>query len=148
VALHARRGDYLLPRSGFIPLAPSYYRRALGVVEAALGLSAPADGGNGEGQAGRPPLHVFTDDPAWCRAHLGGLGWELRIAAGSPEQDLARLASARALVISNSSFSAVAAHLARLRDPATVVVCPDRWLLEEDGRLGDLRGTDWLTVEA
>jgi len=79
---------------------------------------------------------------------LGGIGWELRVETGGPEDDLARLASARALILSNSSFSAVAAHLARLRDPSTPVVCPDRWLLREDGRLGDLRGPDWLVVEA
>ena len=133
VALHARRGDYLHPRSGFVPLQPGYYQRALAALNRPLGP---------------PVLHVFSDDPAWCRAHLGGAGRELRIAAGSPETDLARLASARALILSNSSFSAVAAQLARLRDPSTVVVCPDRWLLVEDGRLGDLRSPDWLTVEA
>jgi hypothetical protein len=144
VALHVRRGDYLLPRSGFHPLPPGYYQRALAALRwrAAPLFEAAASRG------ARPVLHVFTDDPAWCRTHLGGIGWDARIEVGSAEQDLARLASARALVISNSSFSAVAAHLARLRDPSTVVVCPDRWLLEEDGRLGDLRGTGWLTVEA
>jgi hypothetical protein len=133
VALHARRGDYLHPRSGFFPLQPGYYQRALAALN---------------GPLGPPVLHVFSDDPTWCRAHLGGAGWELRIAGGSPETDLARLAAARTLILSNSSFSAVAAQLARLRDPSTVVVCPDRWLLVEDGRLGDLRSPDWLTVEA
>ncbi|MFN9546449.1 MAG: alpha-1,2-fucosyltransferase [Cyanobacteriota bacterium] len=142
VALHARRGDYLHPRSGFFPLQQGYYQRALASLEGSLGLAARGSNGH------LPVLHVFSDDPAWCRTHLGAAGWELRIAAGSPEADLARLAAARALIVSNSSFSAVAAQLARLRDPATVVVGPDRWLLEEDGRLGDLRGPDWLTVKA
>ncbi len=144
LALHVRRGDYLQPRSGFFPLEPAYYRRGLERIEASPALAARA----GLGGASRPVLHLFTDDPAWCRTHLGDAGWDLRIEAGSPEQDLARLAAARVLITSNSSFSAVAAHLARLRDPAAVVLCPDRWLLEEDGRLGNLRSPDWLAVEA
>lgn len=144
LALHVRRGDYLHPRSGFFPLEPGYYRRALERIEETPALAARA----GLGGAGRPVLHLFTDDPAWCRTHLSDAGWDLRIEAGSPEQDLARLATARVLITSNSSFSAVAAHLARLRDPAAVVLCPDRWLLEEDGRLGNLRSPEWLAVEA
>jgi hypothetical protein len=136
LALHVRRGDYLQPRSGFFPLPQAYYQRALAT------LARRSGGGK------RPPLHVFSDDPAWCRAHLSDGGWELRIAAGRPEDDLARLASARALILSNSSFSAVAAQLARLRDPSTPVLCPNRWLLVEDGRPGDLRSPDWLAVEA
>jgi hypothetical protein len=139
VALHARRGDYLHPRSGFLPLQPGYYQRALALLAGPLGE---------EGRGASPVLHVFSDDPAWCRAHLGLPGWEVRVEAGHPETDLARLAAARALILSNSSFSAAAAHLARLRDPATPVIAPDRWLLVEDGRLGDLRGPDWRTVEA
>lgn len=145
IALHVRRGDYLHPRSGFFPLSPGYYERALATLAPPPGPSLPSGEAGG---AGRPPVHVFSDDPAWCRAHLGAGGWEPRIAAGSPETDLARLASARALILSNSSFSAVAAQLARLRDPATPILCPNRWLRLEDGRLGDLRSPDWRTVEA
>lgn len=149
LALHVRRGDYLNPSSGFLPLGPGYYRRALEFVSESPAVAARAGlalGGTSEGR--RPVLHLFTDDPAWCRAHLADSGWDMRIEAGSPERDLARLAAARVLIISNSSFSAVACHLARLRDPATAVLCPDRWLLHEDGRLGDLRSPDWLTVKA
>lgn len=141
LALHVRRGDYLHPRSGFFPLSLRYYQRALATLAPPPEQSLPSG-------AARPPLHVFSDDPAWCRAHLGAGGWDLRIEAGCPEDDLARLASARALILSNSSFSAVAAHLARLRDPATPVLCPNRWLRVEDGRLGDLRSPDWRAVEA
>ncbi|MEB3324600.1 MAG: hypothetical protein VKM17_04615 [Cyanobacteriota bacterium] len=143
-ALHARRGDYLHPRSGFFPLQASYYRRALATLQGHPAIAAR----RGLTDGGRPPvLHVFSDDPAWCHSQLGGTGWELRLEEGSPETDLARLASAHTLVLSNSSFSAVAGHLARLRDPTSLVLCPDRWLLKEDGRLGDLRSPDWQTVE-
>ncbi|MEB3335629.1 MAG: hypothetical protein VKP70_11670 [Cyanobacteriota bacterium] len=144
LALHARRGDYLHPRSGFFPLEASYYLRALGMLQEHPAIAARA----GLAVGGPPPvLHVFSDDPAWCRAQLNGAGWELRLEENRPETDLARLAAAHILILSNSSFSAVAAHLARLRDPTSLVLCPNRWLLEEDGRLGDLRGPDWLTVE-
>ncbi|MEB3242528.1 MAG: hypothetical protein VKO44_02735 [Cyanobacteriota bacterium] len=145
VALHARRGDYLHPRSGFLPLLPGYYQRALAAVDTLSGAGARGLRSDPEDP---PPLHVFSDDPAWCQAHLTAPGWTPRLEAGRPETDLARLAAARVLILSNSSFSAVAAQLARLRDPATAVIAPDRWLLKEDGRLGDLRGPDWLTVEA
>ncbi|MFM7230013.1 MAG: hypothetical protein ACKO2F_10305 [Cyanobacteriota bacterium] len=149
VALHVRRGDYLQTSSGFFPLEPGYYRRALEMVRHQPRLAARAGLMDlGEAKAGPPLLHVFTDDPTWCHTHLGQAGWDLRIEGGSPEQDLTRLATARLLIISNSSFSAAAAHLARLRDPAAIVLCPNRWLLKEDGRLGDLRCHGWLTVEA
>lgn len=148
LALHVRRGDYLNPNSGFLPLGPGYYRRALETVRKCQDLSANAGIAAGGSRDNRRPLvHLFTDDPAWCRTHLTDSDWDLQIEAGSPEQDLARLAASRVLIISNSSFSAVASHLAKLRDPAAAVLCPDRWLLKEDGRLGDLRSPGWLTVK-
>jgi len=143
LALHVRRGDYLHPSSGFFALEACYYHRALAAIQTRSDLATKA-GFVGSGPA---VVNVFTDDPAWCRTHLGIVGWEVRIEQGTPEQDLARMAAARVLITSNSSFSAVAAHLVGLRDPSAVVLCPDRWLIKEDGRLGDLRCPHWLAVE-
>lgn len=137
VALHVRRADYLNPRSGFIALGEAYYRSAL-----AHGLATLP--------GGAPPtaVHVCTDDPEWCRMHLQNPAWRLVFTAGTPEQDLATMAHARILITSNSSLSAIAGHLAQLRDPRTLVITPGRWLLNPNGRLGDLRKPAWHVVLA
>lgn len=135
VAVHVRRTDYLNSRSGFFPLAEPYFRAALARALAAL-------------PAGPAPtvVHAFSDDPAWCRAHLQDPSWRLEISDGTPEQDLAAMVHARVLITSNSSLSAIAGHLAQLRDPRTLVLTPQRWLRHEDGRLGNLRKADWEVV--
>jgi hypothetical protein len=58
------------------------------------------------------------------------------------------MAQVKTLITGNSSLSAVAAHLAQLRDPLTRVITPERWLLKDDGRLGDLRKPGWQVVSA
>lgn len=136
VAVHVRRSDYLNPRSGFVLLGEPYYRAALG---RALALVATGD-------AGPMAIHVFSDDPAWCRSHLQDRRWRLRISEGTPEEDLAAMAAARVLITGNSSLSAIAGHLAQLREPRTPVLTPGQWLLREDGRLGNLRKADWQVV--
>jgi hypothetical protein len=139
LALHVRRTDYLLTRSGFHVLGEPYYRAAL---ECAL-----ASGGHAG--AGAPLLvNVFSDDPTWCSAHLQDPRWRLEFSGGTPEQDLAAMAQAETLITGNSSLSAVAAHLAQLRDPLTRVITPERWLLKDGGRLGDLRKPGWQVVSA
>ena len=135
VAVHVRRTDYLNPRSGFVPLGESYYRAALAKALAALPT-----------QYTPIVVHVCSDDPQWCRIHLQDPAWRLEISHGTPEQDLATMVHARVLITSNSSLSAIAGHLAQLRDPSTLVLTPGRWLLKADGRLGDLRKADWQVV--
>ena len=136
IALHVRRADYVSHSSGFCVLPESYYRSA---IERALVFSAS--------QVSSPVIHAYSDDPAWCEAHLQDPRWSLRISVGSPEQDLASMAHARILITANSSLSAVAAHLAQLRESQTKVLTPQRWLLVDDGRLGDLRKPDWVVVK-
>jgi hypothetical protein len=135
VAVHVRRSDYLNPRSGFVLLGEPYYRAALGRALAARPAGT------------EPPVaHVFSDDPAWCRSHLQDPRWRLEISEGTPEEDLAAMVAARVLITGNSSLSAIAGHLAQLRDPRTTVLTPGQWLLQEDGRLGNLRKADWQVV--
>lgn len=135
VGVHVRRTDYLNPRSGFVLLGEPYYRAALARALAALHANP------------RPTVvSVFTDDPAWCRTHLQDPRWQLEISGGTPEQDLSAMMQARVLITGNSSLSAIAAHLAQLRDPSTLVFTPEHWLLNADGRLGDLRKADWQVV--
>lgn len=135
VAVHVRRSDYLNRRSGFVPLDRLYYRAAL---TRALG-AVPT---------GPSPtvVHVCSDDPAWCQTHLQDPSWTLEIAGGTPEQDLATMVEAQVLITSNSSLSAIAGHLAQLREPRTPVLTPGCWLRNPAGRLGDLRKADWQVV--
>lgn len=135
VAVHVRRTDYLNPRSGFLLLGEPFYRAALTRALESL-----------PGGTTLPVVHAFTDDPAWCLAHLQDPGWQLEISGGTPEQDLAAMAHARSLITCNSSLSAIAGHLAQLRDPRTLVFTPLRWMLHEDGRLGNLRKAEWQVV--
>ena len=136
IAMHVRRSDYINPHSGFVLLNKVYYRAALGKVLEAL-ASSPT-----------PTLvHTFSDDPEWCRNHLQDPRWQLKISRGTPEQDLASMAHAQILITGNSSLSAVAGHLAELRNPSALVFTPQRWLLNPDnGRLGELRKATWQIV--
>jgi hypothetical protein len=71
---------------------PSYVRAALGRIEATLGRSAE--------------VCLVSDDPALALRTLGDLGREVTVAA-SPDawSDMGLLMAARALVLTNSSFS-------------------------------------------
>ena len=134
LGLHLRRGDYLNPSSGFMALPLSYYRRAIHrVIEQMPQLERR--------------VVLFSDDPDWGQARLNDPSWELEIANGTPEEDLAAMAAMRALVISNSSLSAIAAHLGESFGEMTLVICPDQWLIDPSRKaLGDLRKPSWISL--
>ena len=134
LGLHLRRGDYLNPASGFMALPLGYYRRAIQRVFEQI-----------------PQLELrvvlFSDDTAWGQAHLSDSSWELEIASGAPEEDLAAMAAMQALVISNSSLSAIAAHLGESFGETKLVICPDQWLSDPERKaLGDLRKPSWISL--
>ena len=134
LGLHLRRGDYLNPASGFMALPLGYYRRAIQRIFEQM-----------------PHLErrvvLFSDDPDWGQAHLSDSSWELKIASGTPEEDLAAMAAMQALVISNSSLSAIAAHLGESFGEMQLVICPDQWLSDPNRKaLGDLRKPSWISM--
>ncbi|UPM49195.1 alpha-1,2-fucosyltransferase [Synechococcus sp. A10-1-5-1] len=134
LGVHLRRGDYLNPASGFMAIPLSYYRRAIQRVFEQM-----------------PQLErrivLFSDDPDWGQVHLNDASWELEIASGTPEEDLAAMATMRALVISNSSLSAIAAHLGESFGGLQLVICPDQWLSNPERKaLGDLRKPSWISL--
>ena len=134
LGLHLRRGDYLNPASGFMALPLGYYRRGIQRVFEQM-----------------PQLErrivLFSDDPDWGKAHLSDSSWELEIASGTPEGDLAAMAAMQALVISNSSLSAIAAHLGESFGALQLVICPDQWLSKPESKaLGDLRKPNWISL--
>ena len=134
LGLHLRRGDYLNPSSGFMALPLSYYRPAIQrVFEQTPQLERR--------------ILLFSDDPDWGQAHLSDYSWELEIANGTPEEDLAAMAAMQALVISNSSLSAIAAHLGESFGEMKLVICPDQWLSDPSRKaLGDLRKPSWISL--
>ena len=134
LGLHLRRGDYLNPSSGFMALPLSYYRPAIQrVFEQTPQLERR--------------ILLFSDDPDWGQAHLSDYSWELEIANGTPEEDLAAMAAMQALVISNSSLSAIAAHLGESFGALQLVICPNQWLSDRNRKaLGDLRKPSWISL--
>jgi len=136
VAVHVRRGDYALQRTQglFHNLSANWF---------ALAMS-------------RFPAHVeflvFSDDPAWCKAHLP----QSRVHYSTGTDDLTDLAQMRACdgyIISNSTFSWWGAWLSDTPDPVVIApdashwfgerlmrngqhdashIVPNRWLLQPD----------------
>lgn len=126
IAVHVRRTDFLridTLRAEYDQLMRDYYGPAIARASAELG--------------GNVPIVVVSDDPdgavADLRQVLGSLAPRLHHShAGSTVwQDLAQLASSRALVCSNSTFCWWAA---RIRQELTFM--PDRWLERERNRSG------------
>lgn len=126
IAVHVRRTDFLrieALKDEYRQLMRDYYRPAIEQAAAEVGASIP--------------IVVVSDDPdgavADLREMLGPLAARLhRGPAGTTVwQDLAQLASARALVCSNSTFCWWAA---RIRKESTFM--PARWLEREQQRPG------------
>lgn len=129
IAVHARRGDYLGARQlAFHGVCQeAYYLHAVRELRADIGDL---------------PVRVFSDD-ADFGAHLARLLSDATVVdqIGSAEQVLGQMAAAKALVISNSSFSWWAAWLAG--DKATVIA-PAPWFTDPAMPTQDLLPQQWL----
>jgi hypothetical protein len=131
VSVHVRRGDYLTEgRLGF--LDASYFRRAVDAVIARDGDVRP---------------FVFSDDPGWCREHLGFLDGttivERQLPVERAWEDMCLMSLCDHHVISNSTFGWWGAWLDS--SPSKVVVAPKRWVLSPK-RMGDPIPARWTRV--
>lgn len=132
VSVHVRRGDYTNPAvmATHGLLEADYYARALRLVAERAGATTPC---------------VFTDDPAWVRAHLP-LPAETRFISEhtkTPLQDLMLMSRCTHHITANSSFSWWGAWLNPSQDK--VVVTPARWFQPASGLdTRDLRPAGWL----
>ena len=134
IGVHVRRGDYTNKNSGFFALERDYYIEAINLALSML-------------KQQKPKITVFSDDPLWCMQNLSSPKWEILISEGGPEKDLYAMSKMKALVTSNSSFSAVAAHLGETFEDLQLVICPDRWLSEPNNTVvGDLRKPNWISL--
>lgn len=140
VAVHVRRGDYVsLPSAASLhgALGLPYYAEALARVRE---------------QVGAARYFVFSDDMAWCRAHLplseaeavyvdhniGNDAW----------QDLTLMSHCHHHIIANSSFSWWAAWLADQRGPLSQrqVIAPARWFAGQPHDTCDRYPAHWQAV--
>ena len=134
IGVHVRRGDYANKNSGFFVLERDYYLKGINIALSVL-------------KQDKPKITIFTDDPTWCKQNLSSPEWETFVSQASPEEDLYAMSKTKALVISNSSFSAVAAHLGETFEDLQLVICPDQWLANANHTsLGDLRKPSWISL--
>lgn len=138
VTLHLRRGDYLAvaEHRQFIATV-AYAIRAIELLSR-LGL-------------GELPIRVFTDSVDLVRAELAAVPADVRLVedAGALGNwaTLKAMASGRAMIMSNSSFSWWAAALMRRADAGAPVIAPRPWTAGGTAK-ADLLEPDWLTLDA
>jgi hypothetical protein len=134
VAVHVRRTDYLT-MGDYLPVLPVRYYAAAS--EALFGPYGSVD---------VTGVHVFSDDPDWCREHLP---WEVRSVGTPPADepmdwaDMLLMARYSALVIANSSYSWWSAWLSG----SVKVVAPRPWF----GKMIPMSSPalpEWIEVEA
>lgn len=137
VSLHVRRGDYLSPESASVhnSIGLPYYERAIAVLRGLL--------------AAEPHFFLFSDDPAWVRENLSGLGVHTVVEGqhAAPWEDLALMALCRHHIIANSSFSWWGAWLNPR--PDKWVVAPRQWFTEavlREKNVADLLPPEWIAV--
>jgi len=138
VAVHMRRGDYLVPTNARTHgvLTDHYYQRSLELLS-----GDQAVGG----------IYIFTDskDPSIIQ----NMNWPGHVTlvqpppTSNPAESLLAMSHASAVVTANSSFSWWAAWLAWFRTNATVLV-PDPWFRDERFSSDDLVPDAWTRVQA
>ena len=121
VCVHVRRGDFVGSASHGICLQP-YYTTAIGLMRAMVP---------------NPIFVVVSDDPGWCRTHLGGIPEVVVLPAQSEQAALETMYACSGFILSNSTFGWWAAWMAdgspviapdRFTANGAWEVCPRRWI--------------------
>lgn len=112
--VHVRRGDYVWSGARYSKglLSFEYFRDAIDLARQNLDFD---------------DVRVFTEDVSWCMKAFSGVASVdvVRPNTRDPQIDLARMASGKGLVISNSTFSWWAALLSS--DRSQIVIAPSPW---------------------
>lgn len=109
VAVHVRRGDYLIHKDGFPPLPIDYFKAAEMEISR-IGL-------------GKTKYHIFSDDIPFCKEFLHGRGIiEFHETSPNPISDLFEMSRYENQIIANSSYSYWGAMLNP--NPNKIVICP------------------------
>jgi hypothetical protein len=135
VALHVRRGDYVLPEQQRVQglVTEDYYVRALDVLQR-MGFDGT--------------VFVASDSIDLAVKELHGVAHVVPIDPPPGTKDfevLLLLSRADALVAANSSFSWWAGYLGTR--PGHVVLAPRPWMTRVDFDTRDLLPKDWLTLD-
>ncbi len=131
IAIHVRRGDMLATVSR---TPETWFAEALAhLLDAEPRLRGAA-------------VHVWSDDPHWCRVSLDLGAPFVLVTSQGPVEDLAAMSRCSALVISRSTFAWWAARLAALRGAS--VVFPAPWTPGSGQRDSLIVPADWCSVPA
>ena len=129
VALHVRRGDYLLPEviGHHGRLRDRYYEDALNIIE---------------GSFPNPRVYVFSDDTKWCDSHMPGI----TVNAGDRYQQLWLMSRCQHAVIVHSTYSWWAAFLGDTRSDR-MVIAPKVWFAHRElKKITTIPPARWMTI--
>lgn len=135
VALHVRRGDYLLSKYSKVYGATdtSYYDAAIAYMAA---------------RVKSPKLFVFSDDIAWCKEHIKAsfpVAFMTDTTAGAKASGHLELMSlCKHNIIANSSFSWWGAWLNE--NPGKIVIAPKKWEEGISTETVDAIPAGWVTL--
>ena len=104
IALHVRRGDYILSGNNFINCSVDYYNAALSTISSDL------------------PVVVVSDDIEWCKQNIRG---DFFMEGGTLDHDLYIMTKATHNIIANSTYSWWGAWLNQHDDQ--IVIAPRGW---------------------
>ncbi len=141
VALHVRRGDYLIKEnmSRHPCISVGYYRSALESICCQIGKTS---------QERQPYILVFSDDLAYCKQAIEPLLKNLELAydypAGNTLEDFSLIAHCKHFIIANSSYSLLGALLGQQKD--SVVIMPQIWLFPTNTKPHQFLPLDWQVV--
>lgn len=130
VAVHVRRGDYLL--AGIhSPVSPDYYKKALHLISS---------------KVTNPKFFIFSDDIAWCRTNLGlaDACFVEHNTGTNNYRDMQLMSSCKHNIIANSSFSWWGAWLNN--NPDKIVIAPGMWMPKQGVESSRIVPPSWITL--
>lgn len=137
VAVHVRRGDYLIePHKSFHGNLSweAYYKPAMDYMRERF-----AD----------PYFFIFTDDPTWVRENWYtdfSLGRQIVMDPGPEAQDIWLMANCNHAIIANSSFSWWGAYLGEQFNKSRIVIGPKQWFDKGPKDTQDIMPERWRKI--
>ena len=129
IALHIRRGDFLINSANHYNLSLDYYEKALNHFDDSR------------------PVLILSDDPEWCKKQELFVEERFLIAEGNDSYtDLCLMSLCSDFIIANSSFSWWGAWLSKAKDKK--VIAPAQWFGPNNAHLdtSDLFPSDWIII--
>ena len=141
IVAHVRGTDFasgrVLSRTGLYPMSLSYYISAIDLAASRLNSFDPS-------------ILIVTDAPEFVREQLIPIlrYTNIVVSSASPQLDMLHLICAPVMIISNSSFSALSAHLSAVAGYSASVICPRFWFHPSysGSCRGDLRSNTWIHI--